>query len=65
MEPIKGNIEFKNVSFSYSDSGIQALKNISFNIEQGKSLAIIGKTGSGKSTIMNLIISRDDDKYKK
>jgi ATP-binding cassette subfamily B multidrug efflux pump len=55
MEPIKGNIEFKNVSFTYSDSGIQALKNISFNIEQGKSLAIIGKTGSGKSTIANLI----------
>jgi ATP-binding cassette subfamily B protein len=55
MEPIKGNIEFKNVSFTYSDSGIQALKNISFSIEQGKSLAIIGKTGSGKSTIANLI----------
>lgn len=55
MEPIKGSIEFKNVSFTYSDSGIQALKNISFSIEQGKSLAIIGKTGSGKSTIANLI----------
>jgi ATP-binding cassette subfamily B protein len=52
---IGGAIEFKNVSFTYSDSGIQALKNISFNIEQGKSLAIIGKTGSGKSTIANLI----------
>lgn len=53
--PIHGTIEFKNVSFTYEDTNIQALKNISFKIEQGKSLAIIGKTGSGKSTILNLI----------
>jgi len=52
---IKGDITFKNVSFTYPDSGIKALKNISFSIEHGKSLAIIGKTGSGKSTIANLI----------
>ncbi len=49
------DIEFKNVSFTYSDSGIQALNNISFKIKKGSSLAIIGRTGSGKSTIASLI----------
>jgi ATP-binding cassette, subfamily B, multidrug efflux pump len=53
--PIKGNIEFKNVSLVYPDSGIEALKDISFSIEQGKSLGILGATGSGKSTVANLI----------
>ncbi|WP_274475859.1 ABC transporter ATP-binding protein [Mangrovimonas aestuarii] len=53
--PIKGDIEFKNVSFTYDDTNIQALKNISFKIPKGKTLAIIGKTGSGKSTILDLI----------
>ncbi|MDP1744525.1 MAG: ABC transporter ATP-binding protein [Bacteroidota bacterium] len=52
---IEGDIEFKNVSFTYPDSGIQALNNISFNIKKGSSVAIIGRTGSGKSTIANLI----------
>jgi len=51
----EGEVEFKNVSFTYPDSGIQALKNVSFKIESGKSLAIIGKTGSGKSTVAALI----------
>ncbi|WP_418509529.1 ABC transporter ATP-binding protein [Corallibacter sp.] len=57
VEPtnIIGNIEFKNVSFTYDDTNIQALKNVSFNIKQGETLAIIGKTGSGKSTILDLI----------
>ena len=57
LEPssIKGNIEFKNVSFTYPDSGIKALQDVSFSIETGKTLAIVGKTGSGKSTIANLI----------
>ena len=53
--PVHGTIEFKNVSFTYEDTNIQALKNISFKIDQGKTMAIIGKTGSGKSTILNLI----------
>ncbi|MBN8695953.1 MAG: ABC transporter ATP-binding protein [Bacteroidetes bacterium] len=53
--PIEGEIEFKNVSFTYPDSGITAIQNCSFKIEKGGSLAIIGKTGSGKSTIANLI----------
>tara|TARA_R110000868_G_scaffold83808_7_gene236639 strand:- start:461 stop:2239 length:1779 start_codon:yes stop_codon:yes gene_type:complete len=51
----KGNIEFKNVSFRYPDTGIEALKDLSFSLESGKSLAIVGKTGSGKSTIANLV----------
>ncbi|MBX2914073.1 MAG: ABC transporter ATP-binding protein [Cyclobacteriaceae bacterium] len=52
---LQGKVEFDNVSFVYPDTGIQALKNISFNIQPGESLAIIGTTGSGKSTIANLI----------
>lgn len=52
---IKGKIEFKNVSFTYDDTNITALKNISFTVEAGKTLAILGKTGSGKSTIAQLI----------
>ncbi len=52
---IRGDIEFKNVEFTYPVSGIQAIKNISFKIEFGKTLAIVGKTGSGKSTIVQLL----------
>jgi ATP-binding cassette subfamily B multidrug efflux pump len=52
---IKGNIEFKNVSFTYEDTNIQALKDISFTVNHGETLAILGKTGSGKSTILDLI----------
>lgn len=52
---ISGNIEFKNVSFTYDDTNIQALKNVSFSVNQGETLAILGKTGSGKSTILALI----------
>ena len=53
--PIEGKIEFKDVSYIYDDTNIKALKNISFTLEKGKTLAILGKTGSGKSTIINLI----------
>ncbi|MCG8310397.1 MAG: ABC transporter ATP-binding protein/permease [Cytophagales bacterium] len=52
---VAGRLEFKNVSFTYADSGIQALKNISFAVDPGETIAIIGTTGSGKSTIANLI----------
>ncbi len=52
---IDGKIVFNNVSFTYEDTHIEALKNISFEIEKGKTLAILGKTGSGKSTILTLI----------
>src|SRR6478609_6261479 len=54
-QAITGKVEFKNVSFVYPDTGIQALKNISFEISPGDSLAIIGTTGSGKSTVSNLL----------
>lgn len=52
---LKGKIEFKNVGFVYPDSGTKALEDVSFAINPGKSLAIIGRTGSGKSTIAALI----------
>jgi ATP-binding cassette subfamily B protein len=55
IETLKGEITFDHVNFTYPDSGIQALKDVSFTVKEGKSLAIIGKTGSGKSTIANLI----------
>jgi ATP-binding cassette subfamily B protein len=52
---IKGKVEFRNVGFTYPDTGIKALRDISFTINPGESLAIIGTTGSGKSTISNLV----------
>lgn len=51
----KTSIEFKNVSFKYPGEENYALKNISFKLENGKSLALVGKTGSSKSTILKLI----------
>lgn len=55
IQQIEGEIEFKNVSFTYDDTGIQALKDLSFRLKKGENLVIIGKTGSGKSTILELI----------
>jgi ATP-binding cassette subfamily B protein len=52
---LAGTIEFENVDFIYPDSGIHALKKISFKVNQGESVAIIGNTGAGKSTLANLI----------
>ena len=52
---LDGKIEFKNVHFIYSDTKIHALNNISFTIEKGETVAFLGKTGSGKSTILQLI----------
>jgi len=52
---IKGDIEFKNVSYIYPNTGIKALENLSFKVDAGESLAIMGKTGSGKSTIALLL----------
>jgi ATP-binding cassette subfamily B protein len=52
----KGSIEFRDVHFTYPDSGITAIQGLSFKVEPGKSVAFIGKTGSGKSTIAQLIL---------
>jgi ATP-binding cassette, subfamily B, multidrug efflux pump len=60
VEEIRGDIEVQNVSFVYPDSGIKALDKLSFSIDSGESLAIIGTTGSGKSTIANLLMRMYD-----
>jgi ATP-binding cassette subfamily B multidrug efflux pump len=60
VHTVKGRISFNNVSFFYPDTGIQALKNVSFVAEPGQMIAIIGRTGSGKSTIANLIMRMYD-----
>src|SRR5690606_18313670 len=59
-EKINGHIVFDQVSFTYPDTGIQALKNVSFEVKPGQILAIIGRTGSGKTTIANLLMRMYD-----
>lgn len=58
--PIKGSLRFEKVSFVYPDSGIVAIKDISFSVAAGQSVAIIGRTGSGKSTLAALISRQYD-----
>ncbi len=60
ISQLKGNIKFEQVSFTYPDTGIQAIKDVSFEIEQGQFVALIGRTGSGKSTLANLIMRMYD-----
>lgn len=57
---IQGNVQFSNVTFTYPDTGIKALDNVSFDLRPGQVLAIIGRTGSGKSTIANLLMRMYD-----
>src|SRR6185503_2863122 len=57
---IDGNIEFSNVDFTYSHTGIEALKNFSLTIKKGEKVAIIGRTGSGKSTVAQLLLRMYD-----
>ncbi len=57
---IHGEIEFKKVSFTYPDTGIKALKNVSFSLKSGEKMAIIGKTGAGKTTIADLLLRMYD-----
>jgi ATP-binding cassette subfamily B protein len=53
--PIEGKITFENVSYTYDDTNIKALTDVSFTINNGETIAILGKTGSGKSTILSLL----------
>ena len=59
---LKGNVAFKNVTFTYDDTNITALKNITFSAKAGETIAFLGKTGSGKSTIIELIARLYDTK---
>ena len=56
MGPVKGEIEFRNLSFRYPDGEFDVLQNVSFKIEAGENVGIVGKTGSGKTTIVDLIL---------
>lgn len=58
--PLRGEIEFKNVSFTYPDTGIQALKDIDFKLKPGEKMAIVGRTGSGKTTVADLLVRMYD-----
>jgi ATP-binding cassette subfamily B protein len=57
---IKGCVEFENVFFTYPNTGIQALKNISFKVNPGQRVAVIGRTGSGKSSLGQLLVRMYD-----
>jgi ATP-binding cassette subfamily B protein len=57
---ISGDIQFSNVSFTYIDTGIKALNNVSFTLKQGETLGVIGKIGSGKSTLAELLCRIND-----
>ncbi|MBA2423508.1 MAG: ABC transporter ATP-binding protein [Chitinophagales bacterium] len=57
---IRGSVEFQNVSFTYPNTGIQALKNISFRVSPGQRVAVIGRTGSGKSSLGQLLVRMYD-----
>ena len=59
-QELNGDIQLKNVSFTYPETGIKAIDNVSFHIPAGKTMAIIGRTGSGKSTLANLLMRMYD-----
>ena len=56
----EGKITFDNVSYTFDSSGIEAIRNLSFEIKKGETLAILGRTGSGKSTVINLLMRQFD-----
>lgn len=56
IKDVTGKITFNNVSFQYKDSGIPILKNLNFTINSGETIAFVGASGAGKSTILNLVI---------
>jgi ATP-binding cassette subfamily B protein len=55
MYPVEGDIEFRNVTFTYPNTGVTALKNINFKLKKGERMALMGKTASGKTTIAELL----------
>jgi ATP-binding cassette subfamily B protein len=57
---LNGRVEFRNVSYTYPNSGVKAIQDLSFVIEPGETMAIIGRTGSGKSTVLNLLLRNID-----
>jgi ATP-binding cassette subfamily B protein len=57
---IKGKVEFRNVSFTYPDTGVKALKDVTFTLLPGEKMAIVGRTGSGKTTIADLLMRMYD-----
>jgi len=59
-KPLTGRVEFDHVKFIYPDTGIQALEDVSFELEPGEKMAIIGKTGTGKTTIADLLVRMYD-----
>ena len=60
LKTIEGVLEFNNVNFTYDETNIKALSNISFRLEMGKSLGVIGPVGCGKSTLLELIVRNYD-----
>ena len=56
LQDIKGNIEFRNLTFRYPDGEFDALRNVSFTINAGENVGLVGKTGSGKTTLVDLIL---------
>ena len=56
LENIRGDIEFRNLTFRYPDGEYDALQNVSFTIKAGQSVGVVGKTGSGKTTLVDLIL---------
>ena len=56
LEAVKGKIEFRNLTFRYPEGEFDALRNISFTIHPGENVGLVGKTGSGKSTLVDLIL---------
>ena len=57
---LKGNIDLKNISFTYPDTGIKAIQDVNLSLKEGQTIGLIGKTGSGKSTLVNLLMRQYD-----
>lgn len=60
LEVLEGRIDCRNMSFTYPDTGIEALKDVSFSLQPGQKMAVVGRTGSGKSTLAELMLRMYD-----